>query len=88
MVERAGPGCDVAYTKASSPADVSAGFEEDAEHIWIPAVDNPGANLPRALSQHPKVGLVVVPLSDPRPGFPYSSIAPAKVIIVHATPAP
>lgn len=73
---------------AASTADVSAGFEEDAEHIWIPAVDHPGAHLPRAVSTHPKLGLATVDLSDPRPGFAYSSIAPGKVIIVYATPGP
>jgi hypothetical protein len=79
---------EVAFTRVSSLADVSAGFEEDAEHIWIPAVDHPGAGLPRAVSNHPRVGLVTAPASDPRPGFAYSSVAPGKVIIVYASPAP
>jgi hypothetical protein len=77
-----------AFARAASAADVSAGFEEDAEHIWIPAVDHPGAGLPRAVSDHPKLGLVTVPASDPRPGFAYSSVAPGKVIIVYASPSP
>lgn len=78
----------VAFSRVSSPSDVSAGFEEDAEHIWIPAADHPDAHLPHGVSVHPKLWVVNAPISDPRPGFAYSSIASGKLIIVDATPVP
>ena len=78
----------IAFSQVASPADVAAGVEEDEEHVWIPAADQPAANLPRAVSAHPKIGLVTVGPSDPRPGIAYSSVAPGKVVLVYATPRP
>lgn len=79
---------DVAYAMAASPADVSGGWEEDAKYLWVPAADHPGEHLPQDVSPNPTIRLVTVDLSDPRPGFAYSSIASGKVIIVHVAPGP
>jgi hypothetical protein len=70
-----------AYAQAP-PAEVSAGFEEEALHVWIPAVDNPGAGLPQHVSARPRLVLVSTGPDDPRPGFSYSSISPGKIVIV------
>jgi hypothetical protein len=70
-----------AYAQAQ-PSEVQAGFEETALHIWIPAVENPGAGLPQQVSSHPRLALISAGPDDPRPGFSYSSIAPGKIVIV------
>jgi hypothetical protein len=70
----------MAYAQASVD-DVGAGFEETAVRIWIPAMDAPGAGLPRAVRDHPRWVLVTAAPDDPRPGVAYNSISPGKVVI-------
>lgn len=77
----------MAYTQAP-PWQVDAGFEENAENVWIPAVDNPGANLPHAIVNNPSLRLITTKKSDPRPGSTYDSISPGKVVVVHSNASP
>jgi len=60
---------------------VNAGFEETARHVWIPATDNPGAHLERALARNPAVYIVWALPGDPRVGVRYQSAAPGKVVL-------
>lgn len=82
-----------AYAQAGSPYVVNAGYEANGVYGEIPAYDKSGAmlsSLANASSydfsldgpRYPLLRLLVVPASDPRPGFAYWSVAPGKVIVV------
>jgi len=68
--------------------EVNAGFEETAQHVWIPLLENPGRNLPRDLSRHPRAVLLVAAANDPRPGYRYSSLVPGKIVLQVLDPYP
>ncbi len=70
-----------AYSQAP-PVEVQAGYEETAEHVWVPAADDP--SLPRDLVNNPRIYLVFTGPNDPRPGASYSSLSPGRIIIVRA----
>lgn len=61
---------------------VEAGFEEDAENIWLPADADPTGRLPRHVVADPKFELLFAGPDDPRLGVGYSSLgAPGKIVI-------
>ena len=68
---------------AQAPVDqVEAGFEEDAENIWLPADVDPTGTLPRYVVAEPKFELLFAGPDDPRAGVGYSSFgASGKVVI-------
>ncbi|MEA2684179.1 MAG: hypothetical protein QOK05_2507 [Chloroflexota bacterium] len=73
------------------PAQVQAGYEANATYWELPVFDATG-HYPGTAGRlddrlvtgpiQPTYHLVTVPLDDPRPGVPYSSLAPAKVVVV------
>jgi hypothetical protein len=71
----------IAYQTAR-PWQVSAGFETDAENVWIPAVDDPTAELPGTVDAQPKLTLVFADPTDPRPGVSYQSLAAGRIVII------
>jgi hypothetical protein len=71
----------LAYAEAP-PYEVQAGYEEVAQHVWIPAADDP--TLPRDVDQRPMIYLVFANSDDRRPGASYSSLAPGRIIVVRA----
>jgi hypothetical protein len=76
----------IAYRQAA-PWQVDAGFEENAEHVWIPAVDQPGSGRPSAVDGSPELTLLTVGSGDPRPGASYSSLASGRVVVVRHRPS-
>jgi hypothetical protein len=67
---------------AQAPVDqVGAGFEEEAEHIWLPADEDPTGKLPRVLVANPQLELVFAGPNDPRPGASYSSLGSGRIVI-------
>lgn len=71
----------IAYSQA--PVDqVEAGFEEDAENIWLPANVDPTGTLPRGVVRNPKFALEFAAAGDPRPGVGYSSLAASGKIVI------
>ena len=68
------------------PSNVEAGFEQDAENVWLPAADNPNQGLPLLVHDPPQLKLAFGNTNDKRPGFTYNSAAPGKVIIEPGTP--
>lgn len=70
------------------PFEVNAGFEEAAQHIYIPLIENPGKGLPLDVSTHPRVRLYLASPNDPRPGYGYGSIVAGKVVLDFNDPYP
>jgi hypothetical protein len=64
------------------PSEVQAGYEEVAQHIWVPAADDP--TLPHDVDKNPRIYLVFAGPNDPRPGVSYSSLAPGRVVLLKA----
>jgi len=72
------------------PSDVNAGYEANAVYLELPyyehagtvlgGVPQPGTSKPGPLD--PTITLVGALPDDPRPGYPYSSLAPGKVVLV------
>jgi hypothetical protein len=71
----------IAYAQA--PVDqVEAGFEEDAENIWLPADADPTGTLPRHVVADPKFELLFAGPDDPRAGVVYSSLGASGKIVI------
>jgi hypothetical protein len=77
----------LAYQTAS-PDQVQAGFEANAVYVELPSYERTGrADFFAILGPaHPQVTLDFAPAGDPRPGVPYSSLAPGKIVL--ASPLP
>jgi len=77
----------LAYQTAS-PDQVQAGFEANAVYVELPSYARTGrADFFAILGQaFPQVTLDFAPAGDPRPGVPYSSLAPGKIVL--ASPPP
>jgi hypothetical protein len=72
----------IAYAQA--PVEqVEAGFEEDAERIWLPADTDPTGTLPRQVAPDPEFELLFARPDDTRPGVGYSSLGASGKIVVH-----
>jgi hypothetical protein len=67
---------------------VDAGYEEAAQHVWIPAAEDPTHTAPTDVSQHPDALVIFTTRSDRRPGFDYSSLVPGRVVVVYLHPPP
>ncbi len=71
-------------------SQVFSGYEPYAVDVVLPEYERTG-RLPSfadrrsaslEIPPHPRLALVITDAGDPRPGFPYSSLAPGKVVIV------
>lgn len=62
------------------PWQVAAGWEAEAEYVWIPARDD--YSLPPVVDARPRYKLIFVPLNDPRGGVPYFSLASGRLLLV------
>lgn len=67
---------------------VEAGYEEAAQHVWIPAAEDPTHSLPSDISPDPAAVVIFTTRQDRRTGFDYSSLAPGRVVVVFRRPPP
>ena len=68
----------------TAPRDqVQAGFEANAVYVELPNLERTGrADLFAILGpEHPQITLRFAPASDPRPGVPYDSLAPGRIVL-------
>ncbi len=76
-------------------SDVFSGFEPYAVDVVLPAIDRTGRLPPYAnrhattleAPAHPRLVLLIEPPGDTRPGVPYSSLSPGKIVLVCVDPA-
>jgi hypothetical protein len=67
------------------PWQVRAGFEEEANSVYIPATDDPTRTLPGAVDVCPKAYLQWTSQSDPRPGANFNSLFPGRIVVVRSS---
>lgn len=74
--------------QTTSPDQVQAGFEANAVYVELPSYARTGrADFFAILGPaHPRLSLEFAPAGDPRPGVPYGSLAPGKIVL--ASPPP
>jgi hypothetical protein len=66
------------------PWEVAGGFEEESQHVWIPAMAYPPGTLPGAVSSCPKAYLAWAKPGDPRPGASYQSLFPGRIVVARS----
>ena len=74
----------IAY-RTFPPSQVAAGFEEEANYVWLPAAAAPFGALPRHVVDCPRAALVWALAGDPRPGANYSSVQPGRIVVVRTS---
>jgi hypothetical protein len=71
-----------AYAQVDHPWQVEAGFEIDASHVFVPAIEHPGEGLQGNIDNPARLELQFAGVDDPRPGVTYDSSASGKIVIV------